>query len=242
MPLVAASHEDAVARHIPLTDFQANRHTPADPLPVLLAATEVARVDLDFDVATVIGDHAEVIRNLPAVVENCFGVLGAASHGKDDDVRGGQSWRQSQPVIIAMRHDHGADQPRGHAPRRGPAVLEFAFFALVGDVLRGREVLAEEVRRAGLQRLAVLHHRLDAERANRARESLTRGLLAGEHRHRHPVLGEVRVDVEHALGFLHRLFGGCVRGVAFLPQKLTGAEKQPRPHFPPHDVGPLIDK
>ena len=37
-----------------------------------------------------------------------------------------------------------------------------------------REVLAEEVAGAGLQRLAVLHHRFDAERVDRAGEALAR--------------------------------------------------------------------
>ena len=40
------------------------------------------------------------------------------------------------------------------------------------DPARARKILPEEMRRAGLDRLAVLHHRFDAERLHRARESV----------------------------------------------------------------------
>ena len=76
------------------------------------------------------------------------------------------------------------------------------FSILELDLLGLRKVLAEEVRRAGLQRFAILHHRFDAVGADRAGESLAGGLLTFDDRHRHVVLGEVGVDVEH----LPRLF------------------------------------
>ncbi len=105
-----------------------------------------------------------------------------------------------------------------------------------------REILAEEVARAGLQRFAVLHHRFDAVRALGAGETLAGRLLALDDGHRHPVLGKVGVDVEHA----HRLFDGFLarrmRRMPFLPQELGGAQEQPRAHFPAHDVGPLVDQ
>ena len=110
------------------------------------------------------------------------------------------------------------------------------------NVARAREILAQEMARAGLQRLAVLHHRLDAERALGAREPLAGRLLALDDGHRHPVLGEVGVDVEHP----HRLFDGLlarrVRRMAFLPEELGRAQEQPRAHLPAHDVGPLVDQ
>ena len=100
----------------------------------------------------------------------------------------------------------------------------------------------EEVARAGLQRFAVLHHRLDAVRALGAGEAFAGRLLALDDGHGHPALGEVGIDVEHA----HRLFDGFlarrVRRVAFLPEELGGAQEQPRAHLPAHDVGPLIDQ
>ena len=33
-----------------------------------------------------------------------------------------------------------------------------------------------------------------------------------------------------------------MRGVAFLPEELTGSQEEPSPHFPPHDVRPLVDQ
>ena len=110
------------------------------------------------------------------------------------------------------------------------------------DAARLGEVLPEEVRGAGLDRLAILHHRLDAERLHRAREALAFALLAGEDRQREAVARERLVDPEHALGFLARLRLGLVRGVAFLPEKLGGPQEEARAHFPADDIGPLIDE
>ena len=55
-------------------------------------------------------------------------------------------------------------------------VLEF-------DVLGLGEMRAQEMRGAGLQRLAVLHHRLDGIGVHGAGEALILRLLAGDHRH-----------------------------------------------------------
>ena len=68
------------------------------------------------------------------------------------------------------------------------------------------------------------------------------GLLALDHRHRHELLGELGVDVEHAQRLLVRLLRGLVRGVAFLPEELRGAQEQARAHLPAHDVAPLVDE
>ena len=50
------------------------------------------------------------------------------------------------------------------------------------------------------------------------------------------------VDVEHQPRFFQRFLLGGMRGVALLPQELGGSQEHPRPHLPPHDVGPLIDQ
>ena len=50
------------------------------------------------------------------------------------------------------------------------------------------------------------------------------------------------VNIEHALSFFARFGFGFVHGVAFLPEELRCAQKQPRPHFPAHDVAPLVDE
>ena len=46
------------------------------------------------------------------------------------------------------------------------------------------KLVPEEVRGAGLQRLAVLHHGFDGIGVHRAGEALILRLLAGDHRHR----------------------------------------------------------
>ena len=112
-----------------------------------------------------------------------------------------------------------------------------------GDVERLGEVLAEVVRGAGLERAAILHHGLDAVGAQRAGELLLLGLEAADHRHGHLALGEIGVDIvqDHqrlALGV--GLVG--VDGMAFLPQKLGGAQKRPGAHLGAHHIGPLVDQ
>ena len=65
------------------------------------------------------------------------------------------------------------------------------------------------MRCAGLQRLPVLHHRLDRERAVGASEPLALGLLAANH----DVLGHLPADVKHSHRLSRRLLGslvGCV--------------------------------
>src|SRR5437762_13918774 len=75
--------------------------------------------------------------------------------------------RQHQALVVAVRHDEAADEPRGRAPAGRPRMIELALLVLKLDVERLREILPEEMARARLQRLAVLHHRLDTQRMNR---------------------------------------------------------------------------
>ena len=117
-----------------------------------------------------------------------------------------------------------------------------AVLVLELDARRLGEVLAEEVRRAGLQRLAVLHHRLDAVGADRAGEPLALGLLALDHRDGEPALGEVGVDAEHLHGLDEGFLLGRVRGVALLPQELGGAQEEARPQLPADNVVPEVEQ
>ena len=50
------------------------------------------------------------------------------------------------------------------------------------------------------------------------------------------------VHAEHPLGFFSRLCFRFVDSVAFLPQKFGCPQEQSRPHFPSHDVAPLVDQ
>ena len=71
---------------------------------------------------------------------------------------------------------HGANEPGADAPRRGPHQLPGPRLRLKKHVKGPRKVLPEEVRRAGLQRPAVLHQRLDGVRVVGARKALRRAL------------------------------------------------------------------
>ena len=150
--------------------------------------------------------------------------------------------RHAQTVVVAVGHHHRADHPGGEAP--GGRVAELSLAVLVGELHLHRpgEVLAEVVGGPALQRLAVLHHRLDAEGGLGAREALVLRLLAGDHRNRQQRLGELAVDAEHPPGLLERLLLGRVGGVPLLPEELGGAQQHPRAQLPADDVRPLVDQ
>ena len=80
-----------------------------------------------------------------------------------------------------MRHDYRADEPRGNAPARLISILVRAVLIQKLHVERAREIIAEIMRRAGLQALAVLHHRFHAVRGDRARELFLFRLLSAKH-------------------------------------------------------------
>ena len=101
-------------------------------------------------------------------------------------------------------------------------------------------MLAEEVRSAGLQGLAVLHHGFDAVGVEGAGEALGLGFVAYDHRHGHELTGEAGIDVDHLLGLGHGLVIGCVGGMPLLPQEFRGTEEETGAHLPAHDVGPLV--
>ena len=98
------------------------------------------------------------------------------------------------------------------------------------------------MRCSGLDRLLVLHHRLDRERHVRSGKPLVLGLFSGDYRDRKVVAQKFLIHTVHQSRFIKRLSRSLVRGVALLPQKLRRTKKHPRPHFPTHHIGPLIDQ
>ena len=211
-------------------------------VPVLLAPAQVAVVDLHAQWFIGIAGIRQLALQRVAGAEHRRALFGVLVDRQDHDLLRRKPRRQHHAVVVAVGHDQAADQPRGHPPRGGPGVHERAVAVAEADVARLGEVLPQEVRGAGLQRPAVLHHRLDGVGVDRPGEALARGLLAAQHRHRHVLLGEVRVHAQHAQGLLDRLLGGGVDGVAFLPQELGGAQEQARAQLPAHDVRPLVDQ
>ena len=94
----------------------------------------------------------------------------------------------------------------------------------------------------GLERETVLHHGLDRVAVQRSGKFLGMRFLALDHRHRHHVLGDLGINIEHPQHFFLSLFVSGVRGVAFLPQELGGPQEHAGPQLPANDVGPLIDQ
>src|ERR1700757_1213026 len=103
--------------------------------------------------------------------------LRAPADRNDDHLVRGESWWQDQPLVVAVGHDDPADHPGGHPPGCGVAQLELSRLVRVPDAEGLGEVGAHVVGGSGLERLAVAHHALDAERPGRAGEPLPRGLL-----------------------------------------------------------------
>ena len=98
------------------------------------------------------------------------------------------------------------------------------------------------MRCSGLDGFAVLDHRLDGECHVCAGEAFVFGFFAGDDGDGEVVAEEFLVlAVDHAC-LDDGLVLGFVGGVAFLPEKLSGAEEKAGPHFPAHDVGPLVDE
>ena len=150
--------------------------------------------------------------------------------------------RQDEPVIVGMRHDDGADQARAHAPARRPPKLLRACARLKLNPARPRKILAEEMRGTRLNRFAILDHRFNAERLDRAREAFALRFLTAENRNGEMVAHESRIDFEHLFRLRQRLHLRLVDGVALLPKEFSRAQENSRTHFPADDIGPLIDE
>src|SRR5438093_1576007 len=67
-------------------------------------------------------------------------------------------------------------------------------------------------------------------------------LYSFDYRRCHPLLGELRVYIQHLLCFMYCLLFCCMCSVSFLPKKFCGSQKQSRAHFPSHNVCPLINE
>ena len=192
--------------------------------------------------AAIVDYCMELIDQLHAVIDDRRILFGVAQHRHDHDLIGRDARRDAQAVIIAMGHDEPAD----HAGRHAPAGRLRQFLAALGiletDILRLAEGGAQEVRRTGLQRLAILHHGFDRIGGDGPGESLVLRLFARDDGHRHAIFGEGAVDFQHLERLFHRLFDGGVRGMAFLPEEFGGAQEHAGAHFPTHDIGPLVDQ
>ena len=124
-----------------------------------------------------------------------------------------------------MRHDDSTDHACGHAPARRPAKFLFAFAVLKLNATRTREVLPEKMRSAGLDRLAVLHHRFNRHCLHRAGKLLALRFFPRKNGNGAMVARKCLVNTEHALRLLARFRFALVNSVPFLPEKFGRAQK-----------------
>ena len=230
---IAPLEHDLATGQIARPQFQHRRH-PA-PLPVKELGARRLPVAIVHLGAHVLGDAVRRLQHLRPLF-----VLAVDRHQHRPDGR--QFRRQHQALIVGMRHDQPADEPRADSPTGLPHILELPFLALELDVERLAEVLPQVVTRARLQRQAVLHHGLDGVAALCAGELLGARLHALDHRHRHDVLGHLGVQIQNAQHFFQRFLVRGVRRVSLLPEKLRGAQKHSGAQFPADHVGPLIEQ
>ena len=151
--------------------------------------------------------------------------------------------RQDQAVVVAVHHDRGADQPRGHAPRRRPHVLQRLVATLELNLRtpsrnsdRGCATFPPATH--GRRRISASTEYVRAAPANFSLSlfcpSMT-GIASSVSRHS-------LYSAEDLQRFFLRLVGGLVCGVPFLPQELGRAKERPRHLLPADDVRPLIDQ
>ena len=219
-------------------DLDAHRHTLQLPFVELEARCEIVAV-IQLDAQVVCG---QFLLDSRGRIENsrALGVPLVDRH--DDDLDRRQLGRNDKALVIAVRHDHSADETRAQSPRSGVTMLLLVVRVEELDVECPRKVLSHVVRGARLQRLAVAHHRLDRERHLRAGEAFLLRLLAADDRDGGVVDGKIGIDVEHAPRLLDRLVAGGVGGVPFLPVKLQRAQEELGAHLPADDAVPQVDQ
>ena len=209
---VAAGHQHLRLLQVFRPNLEAQRDTAKLPLGELPARrVRVAIVEVDADPA---GD--ELLLDLARLGEHRLLPV-ATGNRHDDDLVGRNPRRQHEPAVVAVHHDGGAHEPRRHAPRCAPHVLDRFVARLEGDIERLREILSEVVRRARLQGTAVTHQRLDRVRAQRAGELLAFALDARDNGHCHLRLDGFLVEVEDLSCLLFGLGFGLVCRVPLLP-------------------------
>src|SRR5690606_14958820 len=120
-------------------------------------------------------------------------------------------------VIVGMREDQRANEAGTDAPSGSPYVFQFSVLAGALYIKSLREILSEEVGCASLQRLAILHHGLYVIGVGGSPESFSLAPPSLVPGHRHVLLGEGCVHIEHLKSFLYRFFRGSMCCMALLP-------------------------
>ena len=101
------------------------------------------------------------------------------------------------------------------------AVFQRVVLPYIPDLKCPGEPISKVMARTALQRLPVMHERLDRIGCNRSGELFLLCLLSADNRNRKKFLREVRIYIQHLLRALLRLLSGCMNRMAFLPQELS---------------------
>src|SRR5580658_281852 len=96
-----------------------------------------------------------------------------------------------------MSHDQGADEPGRAAPGGGEDVTERSVLVLELDAGGAGEILAEEMRGPGLERPAILHHRLDGVSLVGTGKTLAGSLRPRDHGDAHVAFDHPAIDAQH---------------------------------------------
>ena len=222
-PAVSATDRHRTFFDVARSDFHAERNALLDPLPIFDTAARIAAVDLRADRFAEGRLRAELRGEFFGGFEDSGAGFLFGQDRKNDDLRGRDAGRQDEPVVIRMRHDECPDKARADTPAGGPGELATAVTCGEFDSGGAGEILSEKMRCPRLDRLAVLHHGLDAKRAHRAGKSFAFRFFAGKDGQREVLTGEFFVNAEHLVRLGHRFLHRLVRCVAFLPEEFCGA-------------------
>ena len=239
---VAADDRDGAARDVAAADLDHDRRTLLDPAPALGRRLGGLEVEEGAYRLAERGQAGELRPQVAAISDDRLVLGPVAQHGDDHHLPWRDRGRDGEAVVVPVDHDDRADHPRADAPAGRVGQLQLAAGVLEADVLRAGEIGAEEVAGARLERLAVLHHRLDRVGRDGTGEALVLGLLASDDVDREAGLGKFAVHLEHLQRLVARLVGGGVSSMALLPEELAGAQEHPRAHLPADNVGPLVDE
>ena len=238
--LIAPADCGRIFFKIARTDLETQRYSLLNPLPILNTPAQIAPIDFYFKRCIGKALSAQFKRERITCFQNFDACIFLRGNRQNHNLCWRDSRRQNQTVVIAVHHDDGSHHSRGHTPARSPAKFLFPFAVLELNTARFGKVLSQEMRSAGLNGFPVLHHRFERQGLDRAGELFAFGFRSGEDRKGEIFAGETFIDSENQSRLRAGLLFGFVNGVALLPQKFGRAQKQTRPHFPSHNVGPLI--
>ena len=235
---VASRQHHRILRHILRAQFHPQRNAAHFPVVKLESrAGAFALVELHPNV----GVH-ELRAQAPRALHHAGFFFVRFINRHDHNLDGRQPRRKNQTLVVTVHHDDRAHETRRKPPRSGPAEFLHPGLVQIFNFESLGEILPQIMRRPGLQRLAVAHHRFDRVRSVRPGESLGVRFFAGDHRHRRFFHREIGVDVQHLPCFGFRFFLRRVRGVPFLPKKFQGPQKKFGAQLPTHHAVPLVDQ